>query len=161
MGHPHFVRSSARTECGFTLVEIIVAIGILAVLLGTAASYIRPSVYDLDAAASELLSSLRVSRSRAISRGVRYRLTIESTSTYRVERLKEVAGVWVSDEAETRLVELPGTIQLSTGLAAAIEINTRGLLVQPVDLLLLTLQDSSNGRTRTVEVWPSGQFNER
>jgi prepilin-type N-terminal cleavage/methylation domain-containing protein len=161
MGHPQFVRSTARTECGFSLIEIIVAIGILSILLGTAASYIRPRVFDLDAAANELLSSLRVSRSRAISRGVRYRVTIPSSSTYQVERLKEVAGVWVTDETETRLVELPATVLVLTGVASTIEINTRGLLVQPVDLLLLTLQDSVNGQTRTVEVWPSGQFNER
>lgn len=160
MGYPQCVRS-ARTECGFSLLEIIVGIGIMLVLLGTAVSYIRPSIYDLESATGELLSNLRISRSRAIGRGVRYRFTIPSDSTYRVERLQEVAGAWVPDGTETRVVALPATVRVTNGVAATVEINTRGLLVQPVDLLLVTLESASNGQTRTVEVWPSGQFNER
>lgn len=155
------VNVSSGTRAGFTILELLVTMGILAILFATAATFIRPSIYDLDTATKELVGNLRVSRGHAVSRGAHYRIAVSSASAYGVERLKEAGGAWIVDETEARLVTLPPAIQLATGVGATIEINSRGLLVQPADLLLLTLSDASNGQTRVIEVWPSGQFNER
>lgn len=67
-----------RARDGATLLELIVAVGLIALLLGCGAARLQ-GVRDpirLLGASQELAASLRLARSRALARGARVRVTV-------------------------------------------------------------------------------------
>lgn len=154
------------SEHGLSLVELLVAIGILGLLVALAVPRLNSRQLDLSTAAQDLVGNLRIARANATGRGAHYRATFSSDS-YSIQRLQDDDddGVWDPDGSPSQ-VDLPDGISLTVQDGdGVVEFNTRGLIEpNPGDAVAeierLTLTDSQDGRTQQVEVWPSGQVQE-
>lgn len=89
------VVSSFRLMCtrpgakqGFTLIELVVAIGILAVLSVMATPYLQDWLvgYRLKGAARAVYSDLQWTKMRAISQKLQYKVAFINSTQYRIER---------------------------------------------------------------------------
>jgi type IV fimbrial biogenesis protein FimT len=65
-----------RRQNGFTLIELMIAIGVLAILIGIAASPLKDAIMNvrMSAITNDLMSDLALARSEAVKRGVPVRL---------------------------------------------------------------------------------------
>ncbi len=119
-------RTRARSR-GYTLLEVLTAIGILAVLLGIGVpnlSRLR-SPYVLSGATRQIAADLQAARQRAIARNIPYRLNFNtSAKTYTVER--QVGGNWVTEGTTQKL---PAGASLGTITPSnQIVFDTRGMV---------------------------------
>lgn len=151
------VATRGDPERGFSLIELVSVLGLVAVLLGISLSIFHQNLYDLDAARARLVADLRLARGHAIEQDVHYRFTITSVSTYEVDKLRQVVGVWVPDSSYTQTNDLPSTAQLENLPGTVIEFDSRGMVTQARGAILLTLRDLRSNAARLVSVWPSGQ----
>jgi Tfp pilus assembly protein FimT len=149
-----------------SLVELLVAIGILGLLVALALPRLSNRQLELSAATQDLVSNLRIARANATSRGAHYLVTFSSNS-YSIQRLQDDDddGTW-EPKGPPSQVDLPDGISLTVQDGdGVVEFNTRGL-IEPnaggsvAEIERLTLTDSRDGRTQQVEVWPSGQVQE-
>ena len=88
-------------ESGITLIELLVAIGIISILVAVAVPNINSSQMNLTTATEEVSGDLRIARANATGRGRHYRITFGSAS-YSVERLEAIVDgdgnkTWVPD----------------------------------------------------------------
>lgn len=148
---------------GVTLLELLVAIGVLSIMSMIAIPALNSSMLDLSSASDELAAHIRLARGRANGSGSHVRVTIKADS-YVIERLQDDDDdeVWMPDGSfPANTIELPKTVSVTDGVGTQIEFNSRGLMELPVGTPLavveLTLHDSKNGNTRQIHVWPSGQ----
>ncbi len=151
------MNATKRGQAGYSLIELMVTVTMIGIVAGIAISHVRPSGYELDAAAARLVADVRLTRASATSRGVHYRLVVNDAATTAIERMREAAhGTWNRDASDVRTTSLPKTVRLATAPGTALEFDTRGRLVgqkQPVSLDLR----ASTGGARRLTVWPSGQ----
>jgi Tfp pilus assembly protein FimT len=151
---------------GAGMVDLIVTVGLVAVLLAVAVwSLDRPSL-DLEQAFNTLGNDLREARMEATLRGAHFRVSAAGDA-YLIERLQDENGdrIWTPDSSyEERRVSLPAGIVVAAtaidGSATAAEFDSRGVLVDPAGgepgVVQYTLT-SNDGTTRRVSAWPSGQ----
>lgn len=158
-----------RSQRGMSMIELIVTIGILSLLMAFSLPNINSGVLNLPLVSQTLVGDIRMARANATTRGVHYRVSIESSS-YTIQRLQDEDedDVWEPDGAfPTQTVELPTglSITFSSGEGAIVEFTTRGLLVEqedgtPAEIVTLTVVDSIHDESKSLEVWPSGQVQE-
>ena len=153
---------------GMSLVELLVTLGIVAVVGAVALPRINSGTLNAKVTAQNLLGDIRMARANATTRGAHFRVTLESTS-YTVERLQDDDGDgdWEPGAGlQKRTVDLPSGISLSINNGdGIIEFTTRGLIATladgtPPEIEDVTLNDSVHGKTRHIQVWPSGQVQE-
>lgn len=151
------------SQHGMSLIELLVAIGILGLLVALALPRLNSRQLDLSTATQDLVGNLRIARANASGRGAHYLATF-SSSSYSIQRLQDNDddGVW-EPEGPSLQVDLPGGVSLTVQDGdGVVEFNARGL-IEPnagdavAEIERLTLTDSRDGRTQQVEVWPSGQ----
>jgi prepilin-type N-terminal cleavage/methylation domain-containing protein len=150
---------------GFSLIELIVIISIVGILVMVAVPNLNRSHMNLMAGREELEANIRIVRGNATGRGVHYRVTLHS-NYYEIDRLRlDVDGItWIHDPLySVQRVDLPKNITITTGAGLSFEFNSRGLLEKQADgspavQVSITLRDSRDNSTQSVDVWPSGQI---
>ena len=149
--------SRQRNERGFSLIELLVTMGLIAVMLGIASPGMPRGAFALWDANQQLIADLRRTRTDALTKGDHFRLAVTSDTTYEETRLRLVGTVWTSDAIPERSRTLPAGVTFSAGVGTSFEFNTRGLLVTPEAAASLQLLDAHSYSTRQITVWPSGQ----
>jgi prepilin-type N-terminal cleavage/methylation domain-containing protein len=149
---------------GFSLVELVVVVGILLLILGFAVPRLNSGYRSADSAAAELVANLRLCRAKAVSTGYHYQLGVTGPSSYSVNRLlpPTSGSDWTVDGGTPTLaVTLPGNVRF-TDATGRYEFNTRGVaLVRAGETFVPTkiLNDSALNNSVFVQVWTSGQVN--
>ncbi len=157
-----------RGQAGFSLMELIVVIGLVGSMLAIAAPAANRKAMSLPQASEELQSNFRLARANSMRHGAHFRVTITGAKTYTIQRMQDADGdgIWAVDSTyPTQTVTLSPAVSIgSAALNKRIEFNQRGLLhstiageIPAVVYVPLTL---TGGSTKTIEVWPSGQVQE-
>ena len=150
-------------EGGTSLPEMMVTIAVVTILLAVAALGLTRRFVDLEMVQQELINAIRETRLRASVTGARHRL-VAMSDRYEIERLEDsdADGVWSVDSSMTpRVVVLPPGMSIAAsavgGGSEVAYFSSRGVLVgDDADVVQYVLSDSE-GKTRLVELWPSGQ----
>lgn len=147
-----------KRERGFTLIELVTAVGLIGIMLGVAMPYIPRGTYDLWGTQVQFLADMRAARTLALTKGDHYRLVVTSATHYEVRRMQLQGANWVDRVQPAIASRTLGTaITFVEGANNVYEFNTRGLLVNPGTVQSILLTDSRSGHYRGVTVWPSGQ----
>lgn len=142
---------------GFTLLELLVTLGLLGVVMGIAVPHFSKRSFDLWDAQQQLLGDLRSTRADALTKGDHFRFDVTGVNTYVERRLQLVGAAWVPTAHPIRTRTLPAGATFITGVGNRFEFNTRGLLVDTNQAATLTLSDAETHAQRPVRIWPSGQ----
>ena len=142
---------------GFTLVELCVAMGLLAIIVGTALAAFPRTPYAVWTAQAELVAELRRARNDALTKGDHFRVVLTSATTWETHRLNLVGGVWVPTGAPIRQGTLPSGAAMTSGVGGQFEYTTRGLMLAPGAATTIVVEDEDSLLQRSVTVWPSGQ----
>ena len=145
-----------RSEGGFSLLELVVALVILGLLMAAVFPYLTSRPMNLRVDTNDLVANLRLARDLAISRTTRYRVVVTSRTSYALERLDESTGQW----AQERTVRLRENVQFArtTRNGQSVEFDSRGRIPQSADSVLLpfTLEDTVRRQQRSVRVSNTG-----
>jgi len=147
-----------RSRSGYSLIELLTAVGIFGVLAAAGLPHVDMRRQDLNSSVRQVTADYRYARTRAITGGVHFTLKWTGTQTYTVQKLKLSGTSWVLDKV-VKTVTLPSTLTHS-GTPDTIEFNTRGMMVSTTTVTWYDLTDSKFGGTRRIGVWPSGQADE-
>ena len=153
---PHQTSRSKRVH-GFTLVELCVAMGLFAVLVGTAMAAFPRTPYAVWTAQAELVAEFRRARNDALTKGDHFKVVVTGPTTYATYRMSLVGGVWVQNPSPVRSGTLPLGAEITTGVGGEFEYTTRGLMLAPGAATTITIEDEDSAHQRGVAVWPSGQ----
>jgi type II secretory pathway pseudopilin PulG len=148
---------------GVSIIEVVIVAAIISLMLAAAISRMNPNYRAAEASASELLANLRLCRTKAVSSGYHYQLSVTGASTYTVNRLlPPTSGTdWTVDGGTPTLTYnlLPNVrFTASTG---RYEFNTRGTIVVRTNetfVPLKTLNNTSLNNSAFVQIWTSGQM---
>jgi prepilin-type N-terminal cleavage/methylation domain-containing protein len=151
---------------GFTLTELVVTFSILAVLILIALPRWDARRLNILEAQRMALADLRLARSSAITTSMHFQVTFPAVTYMQVARMKEEpagSGTWVVDSNHVQDISLPSGTQVKlsgteTLQSLSVEFNSRGLAMGLAAPQSIDLQDSF-GRTKSLQVWPSGQVN--
>lgn len=144
-----FVTMNSR---GFQLVEVIVALVILAVALTLAMPYLTARPAQLRADTDELIANLKVARELSVARMRHYRVCVETEREYVMEEGElQPSGTW--SFGEYRRLRLHPDVRFQD-LAVCAEFNTRGQLVG--NEAVFVLEDQRRGQVRRVVVRTTG-----
>jgi prepilin-type N-terminal cleavage/methylation domain-containing protein len=157
-----------RGQAGFSLMELIVVMGIVGSMLAIAAPAANRKAVSLPQAAEELQSNFRLARANSMRHGAHFRVTITGAKTYTIQRMQDGDGdrIWAVDSSYlTQTVTLPPPVSIgSATLNKRIEFNQRGLLhstiTGEIPAVVYVPPTLTDGSTKTIEVWPSGQVQE-
>ena len=156
-----------RGSAGFTVMELLVAVGMIGVMIVIAAPRTNHKAMSLPLTVEDLEDNLRMTRANSMRHGAHFRLTITGAQTYTIQRMQDPDGdgIWTADSAyPTQTVTVSPSVSIGATIGQKIEFNTRGMLhstvagvVPTVVYIPLTV---TGGSTKTIEVWPSGQIEE-
>jgi len=142
---------------GFTVIELLVVVAMLAIMAGTAYSRLPLNPYTVWITQNQVLSDIRHARDDALTKGDHFRVDITDSTHYVTYRLQLVGAVWVPNGPAIRSATLQNGIVFTTGIGRQLEFTTRGLMLVPDAATTLTLYHSASSTTRTITIWPSGQ----
>lgn len=152
-----------KTDAGFSLIELLVILGIVATLIGIAVPKMNRSMLNLASSSMEFEANVRMARGNATGRGVHYRITLHADS-YEIDRLQFSDGGWVHDTMfSVQTFPLANNVSFTVGAGQVFEFNSRGLLHPPVagspaPQVAVEIHDSKSGQTKKIGIWPSGQI---
>jgi prepilin-type N-terminal cleavage/methylation domain-containing protein len=160
----HRKRSWTANARGYSLIELMTALTVLAILAKIAMPHFDARRVDVITAQRIAIANLRIARSNAITKSIHYQITIPTTTTIKMTRMIESpagSGTWIADAAFTpQTITVPaGTQFKSASVSTTIEFNSRGLATGLNAVKQLDVQDSFSV-TKSLQVWPSGQVNE-
>jgi prepilin-type N-terminal cleavage/methylation domain-containing protein len=142
---------------GFTVIELLVAMSLFAVMVGTALAAFPRKPYAVWTAQAELVAELRRARNDALTRGDHFRLVLTDSNNWATYRLTLVGGAWVVSGAPVRSGTWASGAEITTGVGGQFEFTTRGLMLTPGAATTIVVQDVDSGYHRGVTIWPSGQ----
>ena len=156
---------SLKSQYGLTMVELLVAVSIVAIGGAMAIPAVDRSSLNLSTASDNLIAEMRLARGTAVGQGVHFRIMLDAQS-YTLQRLHgpDVNGAWNPDPAfPGRNVTLPPSISMVIEGDGVIEFNARGLIEplpgeQVAEIETIVMNKSGSARTRTLKIWPSGQI---
>jgi prepilin-type N-terminal cleavage/methylation domain-containing protein len=147
---------------GYSLIEVMVTLGIGAVLIAIAVPMWNANRMNVLTARRMVLANLRLARTNAITKFVHYQVSFPNTGhVVALSRMVESpagSGTWVADTTKVQTSALPADTQVSTA-AVIVQFNTRGMVANATTMTGISLTDSF-GNTKSLQVWPSGQTNE-
>lgn len=139
---------------GFSVVELVVTLGIMGVVLAIIIPRLSPQPRYFDADLREFVDNLQVARQWASSRTTHYRLRVTSTSTYVIERGVLSGNIWTFPTVD-RSVTLHARIAFGAGdVGKAAEFSSRGAMVGTT--LTFSLTNSEGGSTKSILVYTTG-----
>jgi type IV fimbrial biogenesis protein FimT len=132
--HPYFFGSQKTGARGFTLVELLVTLSVLAVLLAIAVPSFQGTITSsqLTSRTNELVSALNLARSEAIRRGARVTLCKSSSGTACIDTGNWEQG-WIAFVDTTR-----------SGTSASVDSGETVLLVQQAVSGTTVIKGSTN-----------------
>jgi hypothetical protein len=147
--------------------EITAACSILALIAALVLPTLNSRALALPSATQHLISTLRLARDGAISRGTHVRVTI-NYDFYLVEQLQDHDGngVWNPDSTiPAWRVLLPPSVSIKTGAGVIIDFDSRGevaSLAPPTSEILVQIQliDSYSGKSGAIHILASGKVQE-
>ena len=99
---------------GFTLVELLITLGIFGIVMGIAAMNLRPLSGDLQAAGSEVVGTFKQTRARAMVTTSAYRIVPTSADTLDVQRATRCSSSnWTDDTRLGRTLREGVTLALT------------------------------------------------
>ncbi len=147
-------RRRLRDSGGFSAVEMVVTLGIMAVVLAILVPRFSPQSRYFDGDVREFVDNLQVARNLALSRTLHYRLRVTSVSAYVVEQGVFGGGSWTFPTI-VRSVTLHTGVGFDTGsVGQTAEFDTRGGMVGAT--LAFSLVNSDAGSTKTILAYPTG-----
>jgi hypothetical protein len=154
-------RSSRRHHCasggGYSVIELLAVLGIFAVFMASQLPHVDTRRQSLDAVVAEVVGDYRFARMRAITSGDHFSVAWDGQHAYEIRRHRRLGTDWPV-AAVVRRVELPAYITASPLVPAALEFNTRGILVSATEPSSQTITDDAFGAARRIAIWPSGQI---
>lgn len=163
--------AARRGRGGYSLVEVLVAIGILGILLATALPHMDTRPEGTNAAVQSVMAHLRLARTKAISTGVHYCFHRNASNRYYVRRWKETSSppFWAGDR---NIINYTFPKHVSWAIedylgphGPHVMFNTRGMSIDSYTNEVATRSVririwDSLGASRTVVVTPAGQIYE-
>jgi len=143
-------------EGGYSMIELLVATGILGILLASGLPHVDTRRQDLNTSVGRTVADLRFARSRAITSGDHYAVVFTGTNRYEVRHMELVGGTWSPSEV-VKTVVLPSHIEYLAGGGDTIEFNTRGMMVSSTAPLWPSVWDTLHNHGHQISIWPSGQ----
>jgi Tfp pilus assembly protein FimT len=144
------------------MVELIVAVSILAILMRIAVPLWKASSSNIMTARRMVVANLRLARANAITKSVHYQVSfVADIGAVKLSGMlppTPPATTWTVDSTKVQTSALPKSTQTSTP-SVVVEFNTRGMVVNSNTITLITFTDSF-GHTKSLQVWPSGQVHE-
>ena len=154
--HTGSVRQSALH--GYSLIELLVAMAVLAILTGTAFLGYRSNRLQINNAQRLVIGALRGARASAISKSVHFAVEFAAGDRLLVQRMVRDDSGWHVDPANVRTVPIPAPAYVSsTAVGARVEFDSRGVAVNLSTPQQIELRDSF-GVSRWLQAWPSGEI---
>jgi len=149
-----------RSRAGYSLIELLVAVGIFGVLAAAGLPHIDTRRQDVQSATQQLIADYRWARARAITSGTHFAIKWNSSTKYEVQRMRETGpGTWALDTV-VKTVVLPADITVQWTFPLTQEFNTRGMMISKTSRIQQMVYDSRFGGWNIISVWPSGQIYE-
>jgi prepilin-type N-terminal cleavage/methylation domain-containing protein len=156
---------------GYSLVEILVAIGIFGIVARIAIPHFDARRLRVTAAQQLVAANLRLARAKAITKSVHYRVDFPTATQMAIKPMVRSPGegTWAPDTSNSQAITLPGNTRFASGehctrpctpvIGTSIEFNSRGVAVNLAAMAQITLIDDF-GKSKALEAWPSGQIDE-
>lgn len=145
---------------GHSMIELMVAVSILAVLARIAVPLWKASAMNIVTARRMVVANLRLARANAVTKSIHYQVSF-TASTAKLSGMVQPtppSTTWTVDSTKVQTNALPNSTQVSTP-SVVVEFNTRGMVANSSTMTLISLTDSF-GHTKSLQVWPSGQIHE-
>ncbi|HVO23070.1 MAG TPA: prepilin-type N-terminal cleavage/methylation domain-containing protein [Candidatus Margulisiibacteriota bacterium] len=147
---------------GYSLIEVTVAIAVLAILVRIAVPIWKAGSLNVVTARKVVMANLRAARANAITKSMHYQVSfVADNNSVKLSGMQQPtppATSWTVDTLKVQTSTLPKSTWVSTP-SVVVEFNTRGMVVNSSSVTLITFADSY-GRTKSLQVWPSGQIHE-
>jgi len=148
-----------QSSPGYTLIEVLVAMSVFGVLVGTALPHYHANRLQLGAAHQQLVAALRDARGLAVSHNLHFAVEVTGADQIVVQRLRQVGTAWESDGAPLRTLRLQSPSSVAPGMVGVrVEFNGRGAAVNLATPQRIDLRDTF-GATKSLQIWPSGEIN--
>jgi prepilin-type N-terminal cleavage/methylation domain-containing protein len=151
----------ATTSRGYSLVEILVAIGIFGILAATALPHIDTRRQNINYATKALVANIRLARAKAMATGIHYCMHRNSSTKYYVRRWsdnKNIVDATLPTKVTWDITDYPDLQHVM--------FNSRGMLIDnSAQKMVLTSPVNvyvadTYGLSHKIVVWPSGQVYE-
>lgn len=153
-----------RSNAGYTLIEVIVVVGLIGVVTATAVPvFLESNARNrLWTGSEQIGAAVRQARLKAISTNTSYRVVFDCPSANELRTL--VVDGTIDDEGrcsqtvegDTGTIELPTGVGFDAGEATFLEVNSRGVFSGASIPLTITVTHGSS--VRTVDVSITGQI---
>lgn len=147
-------------ERGFSLIELLVAVSIFAVLAAMGLPHFDARRQDIQTITRQVVADYRWARTRAITSGDHFAIEWLNPQRYQVQRLKQSpAGSWTVNTV-VKEVMLPDHIATMWWWPSKHEFNTRGMMISATYPLWQLLWDEQFNGYHLLTLYPSGQVYE-
>jgi len=151
-------KMTRQASRGFSLMELLVAMALFAIMAGTTWSSLPRNPYGVWGAQTQLITEIRRVRNDSLTRGEHFMLRITGANTWSAYRMTlDGGGDWIIDGSALRSGTLPDGTYFTTGVGNEFEFTTRGLMVTPDAAITILVTHSESNTTKGITVWPSGQ----
>jgi Tfp pilus assembly protein FimT len=154
-----------KSEAGFTLIEALVVVGLVAVMAGATVPAVAGGLarYSLTNAAQQVASTVRAARFHAVGTNRNVRIVIDAaTGDYHREALDPVDG-WVRitrtgerDDAGAETFSIGDGISFAGGAPVNVEFDTQGRLAGGA-ALTITVTNGNEAQNRSVVISARGR----